>query len=341
MSSRDFFSFCTSLQPLELKALGALSEARHVEEGVTICEAGHPSNALFIVNRGTLEIVRENAINSADDVYLTRGDIFGDVDVLTGQRCELHIRTCEPVSLRCFRREDFPELIKRVPSFFLFLSEQLADRLLETRNVVVPPTPSLELSGKLINFDLVTIYQTIANSSQTGELSIRDAKGELIAAFFFESGEPRGAQFQHLIGEEAFWQLFLAADLRGTFSFKSGGRAITDSIQGGRITRSAGDMLISALQARDEFHSLKNSIAEAPMMLERRTRNLEFSDEVSPEIRSVMQQIWRLPFKVDAPLDTLFPQLAVCELKIYEAVQELVKTGQMILSPMTLAAKVA
>ena len=69
------------------------------------------------------------------------------------------------------------------------------------------------MSGSLKNFDLITVYQTIVNSSQTGELSISADDGSLISAFFFEAGQPRGAQFQHLTGEEAFWQLFLADDL--------------------------------------------------------------------------------------------------------------------------------
>ena len=48
--------------------------------------------------------------------------------------CEFQIKTCEEVSLRCFRRENFAELVKRVPSFFLFLAEQLADRLIARPN---------------------------------------------------------------------------------------------------------------------------------------------------------------------------------------------------------------
>ena len=341
MPCRDFFAFCTSLQPMELKALGVLSEARHIEEGVTICRAGEESEALYIVNRGTLEVLPPTPTPAGQETYLSRGDIFGDVDALAAQPCEYHIRTCEPVSLRCFRKEHFPELIKRVPTFFFFLSEQLADRLLRARRITVAPAPCLELSGSLRNFDLVTIYQTIVNSSQTGELSICDEHGDLVSAFFFENGQPRGAKFQHLTGEEAFWQLFLAADLRGTFSFTSGDTTGSTSIAAGKIARSAGDMLISALQARDEFHSLRNSMAAASSTLERRTRNLELSESVPAATRAVMHEIWNLPFEGNTPVHDLFSQLAVSELRIYQAVHEMLKTGQITLSPVALPAKVA
>ena len=341
MPSRDFFAFCTSLQPLELKALGALSESQHFPEGITIYEAGQDCDALYIVNRGALEVVRKNSTPSAVNTYLARGDIFGDVEALTGRTCEFEIKTCEEASLRCFPRENFAQLIQRVPSFFHFLAEQLADRLLRAQNAAVAPPACLELRGSLKNFDLITIYQTIVNSSQTGELSICDEDGGLISAFFFEAGQPCGAQFQHLTGEEAFWQLFLADDLDGTFSFKSGEVPISDAIQCARITRSAGDMLINAIQARDEFHSLRAAMPAATTLVERHKPTLELGHSAPPALRSVMEQIWWLPFEGAIPVRTLYSQLAVSELKVYQAVNELLKAGQMTLSPVPLAAKVA
>jgi hypothetical protein len=341
MPPRDFFAFCTSLQPLELKALGALSEARHVAEGVTIYEAGQPCDTLYIVNRGALEVVRKTSSSSPINTYLARGDTFGDVETLTGRPSEFQIKTCEEVSLRCFRRADFGELVKRVPSFFLFLSEQLADRLIRAQNAVVAPPACLELSGSLKNFDLITIYQTIVNSSQTGELSITADDGNLIAAFVFDAGQPRGARFQHLTGEEAFWQLFLADDLHGTFSFKSGEVGIGQALQAGKITRSAGDMLINALQARDEYHSLKAAMPAGTTLVERHKQTLEIGNAAPPALRTVMEQIWWLPFEGAIPLRTLYPQLAVSDLKIYQAINELLKAGQMTLAPVPLAAKVA
>jgi hypothetical protein len=341
MPQRDFFAFCTSLQPLELKALGALSEARHVAEGVTIYEAGQNCDTLYILNRGAVEVVRKTANSSAANTYLARGAAFGDVEALTGRPCEFQIKTCEEASLRCFRRENFDELVKRVPSFFLFLAEQLADRLMRAQNAVVAPPACLELSGSLKNFDLITIYQTIVNSSQTGELAVRGADGNLIAAFFFDAGQPRGARFHHLTGEEAFWQLFLADDLDGTFSFKSGALASSQSAQGGKIARSANDMLINALQARDEYQSLKSAMPAATTLVERQKQTLEIGTAAPPALRTVMEQIWWLPFEGAIPLRTLYPQLAVSELKIYQAINELLKAEQMTLSIVPLSAKVA
>src|SRR4051812_43005669 len=171
VSNRDFFGFSTSLKPLELKALGQLSEVRHIFGGQTIYNIGDESETLYIISRGMVEIVRENS--SAGETYLSRGDIFGDVEVLSGTPRTHLVRSREGVSLRVFHRENFDQLLERVPAFFRYLSEQLAARLLQARDVAVSHSHCRELSGSLSQFDLVTIYQTITNSSQTGELAIR------------------------------------------------------------------------------------------------------------------------------------------------------------------------
>ena len=77
--------------------------------------------------------------------------------------------------------------------FFLFLSEKLANRLFQARELTQSPNNSLELTGSLANFDIVTIYQTIIQSMQTGLLTIADEDGETISTFYFEKGYHAGA----------------------------------------------------------------------------------------------------------------------------------------------------
>jgi CRP-like cAMP-binding protein len=325
MVDRDFFGFCTSLKPLELKALGQLSHTRHLAAGKTIYAPGDPGDTLYIINRGVVEAVRSTAKN-VSDTYLSRGDIFGDVEVLTERPRKYLVRTRESVSLQCFHREDFPELIRRVPSFFQYLSEQLAFRLAQARDLALAQSDGLELSGSLSNFDLVTIYQTIVNSSQTGELRICNEKSDLVAAFCFERGRPRCGQFQHLTGEEAFWQLFLSDSLAGTFSFSSGDEPVSGWIKSEPITRNADDMLINALQGRDEFHDLKERMLHPEEKLHRRKPNLSWSPTAPSNLQPIAEQIWPLTYEGPVTLASLFLRCTVCQLKIYQVVDELVQS---------------
>lgn len=338
MPCRDFFAFCTSLTKVELRAIGALSQVQHLGDGDTIYRPGEPGDMLYIVNRGTVELSKDA---SRGPICLGRGGIFGEAEALTGATRKHRARTFEPTSLQCFPRDNLSALAERVPTFFQYLCEELATRyLLACEGMAAAATEQLELSGSLSNFDLVTVYQTIVNSSQTGELSIASEKGELICTFFFEAGQPRSAQFQHLVGEEAFWQLFLAESLHGTFSFSSGQAKVTPTIKG-EITRSPNDMLITALQSRDEFHALQSEMGDPASVLWRNRPQLAIDEIDSVTLRPLVDEIWRLRQKRELRLQDLYRHFAVCELKVYQAVHALVATGHCALSADNLAQKVA
>ena len=326
MVDRDFFGFCTTLKPLELKALGALSEIRHIAAGETIYAAGDPSDVLYIINRGVVEAISEGDEKTAD-AYLSRGDIFGDVEVLTDQPRKCLVRTREPVSLQCFHRKDFSELTRRVPSFFQYLSEQLALRLGQARDRTLAQSHCLELTGSLSNFDLATIYQTIVNSSQTGELRISNDRSDLVSALFFEQGQPRRGQYEHLVGEEAFWQLFLCDSLPYTFSFSAGDQPVSAWVQSEPIARNQYDLLISALQGRDEFNQLKQRMPDPEAFLLRRQKStFAWPPAAPPELKSLAEEIWALTEETAVNLTSLFRKCSYCELKIYRVVHELLQS---------------
>ncbi len=330
MPIRDFFDFCTSLRPLELRAVGGLSRVRHFAAGETIYRAGDLPDAFFIINRGTTELFFEDGKTAAAGPALSRGDIFGDLEVLT-ECFRMHQAVArEPLSLQCFNREDFPELVRRVPSFYQFLCGKLAQRVVEAHRKAVEAPEVLELTGSLANFDLVTIYQTIAQSTQTGQLSIVSEEGELISEFYFVLGQPVTGRFQHLAGEDAFWQLFLADNLRGAFSFSSERSAMAEP-RVRTLNRSATDLLFTAMQFRDEFSALKDELSSANIG---EIVRKDFSVTMcNPQISPVaLEQVWRCLSERPLAISALFPRCSVCELKIYQAVQELIRTGHLALS---------
>jgi len=341
MLNQDFFAYCTSLKILELKAIGELSRVLHLAEGETIYSTGDAGDALFIINRGVVEVIQPAAEKSAPATYLSRGDVLGDVETLSGLPRKHVARACEPVSVQCFQKKNFPELMRRVPSFFEFLSTQLAFRLAQASDVAMAQSHCLELTGNLSNFDLITVYQTIANSAQSGQLRISNANGELISAFFFEQGQPRFGQFEHLTGEEAFWQLFVNEQLTGTFAFAAGDLPGKDWIQSDRITKNASEMLINALQGRDEFAGMKQRFAENSGTLERAKGQFAWPTAAEPELQSVAEQVWGFSARGPVTISAIFQHCTVCEFKIYQVVDQLLQARQLVWSHETAKAKVA
>jgi CRP-like cAMP-binding protein len=325
VATRDFFSFCTSLKPVELKAMGELSWVTHLGEGEVVYSAGDPGDALYIINRGLVEVVPEASMRGTPATYLSRGDIFGDLEALINLPRTHLVRTREQVSLQCIRRSDFSELARRVPSFFRYLSEQLASHVVQTHELALSKSHCLELSGSLTNFDLVTIYQTIVSSMQTGELSILDESRHSVGSFFFAEGRPRSAQFQHLTGIEAFWQLFLSDSLAGTFSFSSNEQPIDDCANSTDIAQNQRDMLITACQFRDEFQALKGRLPESSQKLRRQKLNFSWPEGANPELQPLAEEIWQLAYTTPLSLSMLYQKCSVCELKIYSVVDELIR----------------
>lgn len=327
MVQRDFFAFCKSLQLIELKAIGALSCVRHFGENEIVYAAGKEADELFIINRGAVELVSQNARPGAPTTVLSRGDIFGETGALLELPRDHTARACASVSVQCFNRRDFPELITRVPSFFFFLSEKLASRLFQARELTGSPNNSLELTGSLANFDVITIYQTIIQSMQTGLLTIADEVGETISTFYFEKGVPRWGRFQHLGGEEAFWQLFLHEHQSGTFSFSNETQVRPDWGEGSAMSGNADEILFNAVRMRDQFEDLRKQMNDSSARLKRQKLNLDWNNPEFESLRVVAEEIWQLAYNNELTLAELHSRTAFCDLKIYQTVDQLVRTG--------------
>ncbi len=327
MVQRDFFTFCKSLRLVELKAVGQLSVVRHFAEKEIVYNVGDEGEELYFVTRGAAELIPRNVRAGGPTTVLSRGDIFGETGALMELPRDHSARACSALSVQCFRRSDFHDLIQRVPSFFFFLSEKLANRLFQARELTHPHNSSLELTGSLANFDIVTIYQTILQSMQTGLLTIADEQGETISTFYFEKGAPRWGRFEHLRGEEAFWQLFLHEHHSGSFSFSNQTQVRADWGEGSEVTGQGDEILINAIRMRDQFDHLRKRIRDSSERLKRQKLNLEWGNPDLQDLRPVAEEIWQLAYNDELTLAELHRRSSFCDWKIYRTVDELVKSG--------------
>jgi CRP-like cAMP-binding protein len=328
MRHRDFSAFCTALKPSELRAISELSWVRDLRPGAVLYSPGEPGNALYIINHGVLEAIPQKLHSGARSVFLARGDIVGEIEVFIDIRRTQLLRAHEAASLQCFPRANFPELLRAVPPFYQYVCAQIAYRLFAERDLLGEQSHSLELSGRVSNFDVTTIHQTIVSSGQTGELQIKNENAETLGAFYFESGRLRAGQFQHLTGEEAFWQLFLTDNLSGTFTFSVGERPLTNWIESGRIRRSGGEMLITALQFRDELEAFKKGMHQNSGTLTPKTSELHWTEGAPSQLKEVAGQVLDLLSGGAKTMADLYRECSVCELKLYQTVAELIASEQ-------------
>src|SRR5262245_46258378 len=133
MVQRHFFAFCKSLRLVELKTIGSLSIVRHSFAHEHVYADEDDGLGLISLTRRAAELLPRNGRPGVPTTVLSRGDIFGETGALLKLPHGHGARACAALSVQCFRQTDFPELMQRVPSFFVFIAEKLASQLFQAR----------------------------------------------------------------------------------------------------------------------------------------------------------------------------------------------------------------
>ena len=91
-------------------------------------------------------------------------------------------------------------------------------------------------------------------------------------------------------------------------------------------------MLINTLQGRDEFAELKQKFANGTATVQRNKASLTWPAGAPPESLTVAEQVWKFAERGPVTVEQIFRQCAVCELKVYQVVDELLQSGHLIWS---------
>ena len=316
---------------LELKAISKLSRVRQFEEDDQIYSAGDDGDELFIINRGLVQLTPEPACPGMAATVLSRGDIFGESGAFLHLPRNQTARARAPLSVQCFRGQDFPELARRVPSFLLFLCERLTRHVFRADEMGRSQNSTRELVGNLANFDMATIYQTIIRSMQTGLLTIADEASEPVCELYFDNGTPQWGRFQHLGGDKAFWQLFIQTRPGWTFFFSKKALARADWPERCEMSRNADELLIKAILMRDEFDELRKLMSEGTARLKRQQLNFVWPSTDLDELRPLAEEIWQIAYSQSISLADLCQRCNLSDLKVYRAVDEMVRAGLFVL----------
>jgi len=100
-------------------------------------------------------------------------------------------------------------------------------------------------------------------------------------------------------------------------------------------------MLINALQGRDEFAELKQKFAGGDATVQRNKATLTWPASAPAESLAAAEQIWKFAEKGPVTVEQIFRHCPLCELKIYQVVEELLHSRHMIWSYEATSAKVA
>lgn len=256
---QDFFSYCKKFDPKDFQTILHEGQLFRYEAGDCIYRQGDRSDSFFVLNEGSVEIIvaGEQGENPMPIVFLSKGDVFGEMGLLTGMPRNATARVPDSAVVLKFPKFGFERLIFGVPSFAFYIACLLARRLNQTTAQLHFYSNARELAGSLDFFDLPTIFQTISMSQQHGLMEVRQITGEVLGEFAFALGKPIQARYRHLYGKEALYEFFQATP-KATFSFSSMAQppTVEDPIE----LRDVNEFLMDAVHRRDELKVLQEKM---------------------------------------------------------------------------------
>jgi hypothetical protein len=256
---------------------------------------------------------------------MSRGDFFGDLAIFTDKPRLATIRAREATRAVAIKRDDFLRLLRQVPDLGFFFSFNLARRLHNTSTEAHHAIYSIDLSGNLQRFDLLTIVQAISGMGHTGELRLNNSANELLGCFFFRKGRVEHARFGHLLGIEAIWQGFVESVSDGTFNFRSVAKPSSPFPEEYKIDMDSTNLLLQGVGKRDTYQAMPVTLRRMKGRLTRMAESLEWKDD---ESRALARQIWdRISGQPQVLID-LWRQLNCSAMSFLEVVMEMGMSGQ-------------
>jgi CRP/FNR family cyclic AMP-dependent transcriptional regulator len=311
-------------QPEEiLRAVVAQGSFRQLGSGEYLFRQGDPGAELFIVRDGVIEILAARA-DTPDPIpvaYLGRGEVLGELALLTGSPRSATVRAPERAELFTLTKAVFLDLMVTLPLFARNLCVVLAHRL-EATTLKVPSTAAKQLQGNLRFFDLATVIQTLIGSHQTGTLSVlHEGDKQKIAEILFLKGNIARAKLKQLSGDDAVFQLF-QAPIEGEFSFT--GRSVAEDEVQVDITMPAISLLMEAVRLQDELPVIMERLGAPGRVFRQKTRQLRWDETETVDLAAA---IWAR-LKKGASATDLQREIPRCTYHVYRTLLLLVEDGQ-------------
>lgn len=206
------YSFFKTFDEESVKEILNVLQLAEYPPGELILRKGEPGKNLYIVGSGKVEVLAEDGVRIA---VLGKGEVFGEMSLISGDPVAATVRSLEPLKLFYLDGQYFRELLQRTPSIQIYLTRLLARRIANTNVIRVQDTASA-MTGNLSEIPPTELFQTLHLNQKTGVLLLKLDAG-LAAASFLE-GELIRAKYGDLLDNEAFFAMLAAREGRFKFS---------------------------------------------------------------------------------------------------------------------------
>jgi CRP/FNR family transcriptional regulator, cyclic AMP receptor protein len=198
----------------DLLDLATLLKFEDYNWGFPILQKGEPASNLFIIVSGRVEVMDEDGVTLAE---MGRGDVFGEMSLLSGDRVATTIMAIEPCTISSLSQKNFRHVLNRFPALHVFFYKLLVGRITAI-NLQRAEELTSGMMGQLADIPPVELCQMINSNQKTGRLKLES--GQKKADLLFNEGELVSADCDVKEGKEAFYAALAISD--GRFKFIHG-----------------------------------------------------------------------------------------------------------------------
>lgn len=202
------------LQDDDLLDLATMLDFRDYPWGFPIVQKGDPGVNLYIIIQGKVEVIDADGITLAE---MHRGDVFGEMSLLSGDPVTLTVIASEPSQIAVLNHKNFRHILTKFPALQVFFYKLLVNRI-----TVINEQRAEELAsgmvGQIADIPIVELCQMINSNQKTGVLKIEIDNTR--ATLMFNEGELIHAEMNNETGEEAFFSVLALTN--GRFKFVQG-----------------------------------------------------------------------------------------------------------------------
>jgi CRP/FNR family transcriptional regulator, cyclic AMP receptor protein len=208
------FPIFKKLSELQIKDIVSYFRFKQFTKGQHILTKNEPGVKLYIILSGRIEVLGDHGVSIAD---LIRGDVFGEMSLLTGNPVSSTVRAAEKSKIMYVNGNYFRVILNRFPVLQMYFAQILVERLAKSNNERARQF-SKGMAGSLSEITPAELVQTLNTTQKTGVLNLNLSKGN--ARISVREGEIVKASYNSSTGEAAFFEI-LKED-SGSFKFEPG-----------------------------------------------------------------------------------------------------------------------
>jgi CRP-like cAMP-binding protein len=206
------FSIFQSLDEYKLTDIISLLKLKKYPKGAIVIKKGDPAQNLYIILSGAVDVLDENDVCLST---LRKGDVFGEMSLISGDAVGATIKVAEAASIVYLSGGDFKNVLNKVSSVQTYLTRILAQRLAES-NVMRAEEIASGMSGQLSELSVMELLQALHLSQKTGVLMLTLSEGT--AKLYLKEGNLIKAEYKEIEDKKAIYEALKEKEGRFQFS---------------------------------------------------------------------------------------------------------------------------